>query len=362
MNQKAWLWLIWMLCPVFAISYHYGPGQLWLARDLIGERIQAAGELAVAAQARQDAAYLVQLDVIKARRDAFLAGVDWQSQSEDPLALKVLEQEQRQSEAYSEASQSWEEVTVTYSEAIDQMLESLQSAGNGPQTLASKDQYLLESLRWAEARAMVRSGLVFNGVDQLQALLDIRVSERELLVPVSGSQQGQGVDGESRERLPVDAIREELAAAQYIGARLLREEGRAPEIWKPVANSARQQYRYLAERDLKMSSQGNSMEVETTGSEIRQTAVERGSVESGDSGVLSRVERIQRNLEQVLNLEQSSSEQLEGVPLPRQAPMARRPGDGEPGERPGKSPGRGELQDGPPGEGAGIPGPFGSGW
>ena len=111
-----------------------------------------------------------------------------------------------------------------------------------------------------------------------------------------------------------------------------------------------------------MSSQGNSMEVETTGSEIRQTAVERGSVESGDSGVLSRVERIQRNLEQVLNLEQSSSEQLEGVPLPRQAPMARRPGDGEPGERPGKSPGRGELQDGPPGEGAGIPGPFGSGW
>ena len=46
MNQKAWLWLIWMLCPVFAISYHYGPGQLWLARDLIGERIQAAGELA----------------------------------------------------------------------------------------------------------------------------------------------------------------------------------------------------------------------------------------------------------------------------------------------------------------------------
>ena len=83
--------------------------------------------------------------------------------------------------------------------------------------------------------------------------------------------------------MPVDAIREELAA-QYIVLRLLREEGRAPEIWKPVANSARQQYRYLAERDLKMSSQGNSMEVETTGSEIRQTAVERGSVESGDSG------------------------------------------------------------------------------
>ena len=45
---------------------------------------------------------------------------------------------------------------------------------------------------------MVRSGLVFNGVDQLQALLDIRVSERELLVPVSGSQQGQGVGGEER--------------------------------------------------------------------------------------------------------------------------------------------------------------------
>ena len=30
--------------------------------------------------------------------------------------------------------------------------------------------------------------------------------------------------------MPVDAIREELAAAQYIGARLLREEGRTRNL------------------------------------------------------------------------------------------------------------------------------------
>ena len=89
------------------------------------------------------------------------------------------------------------------------MLESLQSAGNGPQTLASKDQYLLSHFGGLK-REPCRSGLVFNGVDQLQALLDIRVSERELLVPVSGLQQGQGVGGESRERLPVDALERNL--------------------------------------------------------------------------------------------------------------------------------------------------------
>lgn len=222
---------------------------------------------------------------------------------------------------------------------------------------------------------MVRSGMVFNGVDQFQALLDVRISEMSVSAD-SGSNSSQA--GSATSRLPTDAIREELAAAQYIGARLLREEGRSPEIWKPVANAARQQYRLLAERELggdagnlgtaQLVSRGtdspSSPPTDSVGATKSGEAMESSSSSSSsdETGRLTRAERIQRNLEQVLNLEQSSAEQLEGIPLPRQAPMARRPGDGEPGDRPGKGPGRGPMQDGPPGDGAGIPGPFGSGW
>ena len=72
---------------------------------------------------------------------------------------------------------------------------------------------------------------------------------------------------------------------------------------------------------------------------------------------------MQRNLEQVLNLEQLTADQLEGVPLPRTAPQARRPGDGQPGNQPGSGPpNRGPLQEGPPGDGASVPQPWGGGW
>ncbi len=86
------------------------------------------------------------------------------------------------------------------------------------------------------------------------------------------------------------------------------------------------------------------------------------SVSQSDEEGLDRKSLMQRNLEQVLNLEQTVADQLQGTPLPRTAPLARRPGDGEPGDRPGKGPGRGPLKDGPPAAGAGIPGPYGVGW
>ncbi|MCA9223903.1 MAG: hypothetical protein KDA71_26515 [Planctomycetales bacterium] len=223
-----------------------------------------------------------------------------------------------------------------YGNATETLLKAMAQSNSKDAGLPRADQELLESLRWAEARAMVRSGEVFNGIEQLQALLDLRVAEsRELAA--SG-------DVDASAELPVDAIREELAAAQYIGARLLREEGRAPEVWRPVANQARQHYRYLAANENRSSDDAISANP------------------GGESENLGRDQKLQRNLEQVLNLEQSSSDQLEGLPLPRKAPLARRPGDGEPGDRPGKGPGRGPLQDGPPASGAGIPGPYGAGW
>ena len=362
MIRASWLWLLWLLCPIFALSVHYGPGQLWLARDLVAEKIAEAESISGEAQNLQERAYELQLEVIAARRDAFLAGVDWQSQPQHPLSVVVNEKSIQQDKAYGAAAERWSLVTETYGDAIETFLETLQSPGLSSKTVTKRDQHLMEYLRWAEARAMVRSGLVFNGIDQFQALLDMRVTEAE--TGLSTTSRGTGamsVDSTvETTRLPLGVIREELAAAQYVGARLLREEGRSPEVWKPVANSARQQYRYLAEH----SGVGKDQSTQTVSS-VSSAGQGKSGVDTNvreNTSSVNRDERIKRNLEQVLNLEQSSAEQLEGVPLPRQAPMARRPGDGEPGDRPGKGPGRGPMQDGPPGDGAGIPRPFGSGW
>ncbi|MGC6443965.1 MAG: hypothetical protein ACON4H_15030 [Rubripirellula sp.] len=416
MKKSALLWLIWLLCPAFALTFHYGPGQVWLARDRVGEKISLANEKSIGAAEKQEMAYRSQLEVLEARRIAFVEGVDWQSEPDHPLSKAVRDAEKRQESLYQEAADEWSAVTMAYSEAIKVLIESLGAGLGADDRIAVSDQDLLESLRWAEARGMVRSGLVFNGVDQLQALLDLRGSESEastnntLGVSNAGSSWFSGGD---RRRISSDVIREELAAALYVGARLLREEGRSPELWRPVSNASRQHFRYLAEKELAGGDRSRSVKVakavdraeieeqdngtdesgevsatetapvgspSVTASEAGQDAAspqnasERSTTQESvsdqapvnqanpDGQQLSRAERIQRNLEQVLNLEKSSSEQLEGIPLPRQAPMARRPGDGQPGDRPGRGPGRGPLQDGPPGEGAGIPGPFGSGW
>ncbi|MCH1496536.1 MAG: hypothetical protein L7U72_15055 [Rubripirellula sp.] len=431
MKKTALLWLVWLLCPAFALTFHYGPGQVWLARDRIGEKISLANARSMGAAVKQEMAYRSQIEVLEARRLAFVEGVDWQSEPDHPVSISVRDAEKRQETLYQEAADEWSGVTMAYTEAIKVLIESLGASVGADDHISDSDQDLLESLRWAEARGMVRSGLVFNGVDQLQALLDLRGAENEAISNNAMAVSNRGSSWfatEGRRRISSDVIREELAAALYVGARLLREEGRSPELWRPVSNAARQHFRYLAEKELasedsvrsvKVGEAGDLQEIDQqlqgtdamgavratgtetvdlptiTASEARQDAAspliasqrptteESGSDQAvidqavidqaeidqaeiaqtdADGQQLSRAERIQRNLEQVLNLEQSSSEQLEGIPLPRQAPMARRPGDGQPGDRPGRGPGRGPLQDGPPGEGAGIPGPFGSGW
>ena len=365
MKKKSLLWLCWLLCPAFALTFHYGPGQVWLARDRVGEKISLANTRSVSAVEKQELAYQSQLQVIEARKQAFIEGVDWQSQPEHPLAIAVSDAESRQEMLYQEAAEEWSKVTLAYSQASKLLIESIGSRLGDGELVAFSDQDLLESLRWAEARGMVRSGLVFNGIDQFQALLDLRGAEfeRDFETPTRTTNASNGWFGaEERTRLSSDVIREELASAQYVGARLLREEGRSPELWRPVSNSARQHFRYLAERELAIEDRGGTVKGASTQSPRSATEVAMADRADSVESELSRAERMQRNLEQVLNLEKSSSEQLEGIPLPRQAPMARRPGDGQPGDRPGRGPGRGPLQDGPPGEGAGIPGPFGSGW
>jgi hypothetical protein len=348
-----------------------------LARDQAAALVSEAQSQSVLATQAQEAAYQSQLSVLNARRAAFVAGVDWQAQPKHPLSQAVLEATAQQDSAYAHAAEIWNVTSELYAEATDKLLKAMSTGKAKEAGISREDQDLLESLRWAEARAMVRSGEVFHGVEQLQALLDLRVAEANQ----AASSMGRTPD--SSRSLPTDAIREELAAAQYIGARLLREEGRPPEVWRPVANEARQHYRFLSAADVE-SSAGVTKAVATmedaadarnasVGTNAETISRDNANTRPSDSppstvggpaasAELDRDQRLQRNLEQVLNLEQSTSDQLEGLPLPRRAPLARRPGDGEPGNKPGKGPGRGPLRDGPPGDGAGIPGPFGVGW
>ncbi len=381
--RTSLLWLLWLVLPVFALAYHYGPGQVWLARDQAAVLIKQAERQSAAATIAQESAYAAQLRLLDARRAAFVAGIDWQNQPQHPLAQAVQTATDEQNTAYDQAAELWHATAARYGEATETLLKVVNNRQSSDTVLPASDRRLLEALRWAEARAMVRSGEVFNGIEQLQALLDLRVSEANQRAAsavqlTSAAGRDQTETNAQGHGLPTDAIREELAAAQYVGARLLREEGRPPEVWRPVANAARQHYRYLSSSINEATIADDTVADDTVAddtvaddtvaddtvdnlppnAEPPALAAQRAAADTD----LDRGQRMQRNLEQVLNLEQSDSDQLEGLPLPRSAPLARRPGDGEPGNKPGKQPGRGPLQDGPPAAGAGIPGPSGPGW
>lgn len=289
-------WIIWAVLPVLGLALHYGPGQDGLAYDdaaKIAARAAVAQEEADEAQA---AAHATHLKTLEARKRLFLEGHDPDEPVDDAAAARLDTLRAEEARAYEEAAEAWRRVAATYEEA----------AARIDGTRAS------DAMRWAAARAKVRSGEVFNGIQDLQQLLRMYLETGEGDTPMG------------------EAIREELAAAQYVGARLLREEGRPATVWRDVSGAARRHYRYLAERHR-----------EQTESDLGQPA--------------------QRNLEQVLDLEQSDRSQLDGMPLPLQSPRGRRPGDGEPGEGKGKK-GKGPLKQGPPADGAGGRMPYGPGW
>jgi hypothetical protein len=141
------------------------------------------------------------------------------------------------------------------------------------------------SVRIAHGRALIRSGSIADGVGDLELMLDTL------------GDSGQGAT------LLADQAREEVATGYYYGARLLRAAGKPASDWREVSGWARQNFRYLAEAD------GPS----------DPRAAER-----------------QKNLEMVLNLEQSSNEDLQAKPLPKYSP--KRGADGlRDGTKPGKT-------------------------
>ena len=286
-------WMVWALVPVVLLAYHFGPGQVLMARDVALTRYQEAIILEQTAIDLQREAYARHLDTIEARRQAFL------SNEENGVELALAAATEQEREAYEAAADQWQIVADTYEHVIER--------------LPDEDPDTMTRMRWAKGRAMVRSGAVWDGAAELDDLLfDLSESSRD---PQSNSL--------------MRATREELAAAYYFGARLLRLEGKPADQWRPEARRARQHFRYLAEA---------------------------ASREGADPSVIRGLED---NVERTINLEQMDHSQLEGQPLPRQSPRTARGG----GPRPGR---RARVTQRPPGEGdargANGAGPIGPGW
>ncbi len=159
--------------------------------------------------------------------------------------------------AYADAAKAWKVAADRYGEVHT--------------ALGETSPELDRSVRCARARALVRSGEIWTGIGELEGLLE------EL------DTNGQGGTPVAR------GSREELATAYYYGARLLRLSGMPAQEWQVESGKARQQFRYLAEN-------------------AREKGAEEASV------------AYQRNLELVLNLEQSSLVEIQGKPLPKDSP------------------------------------------
>ncbi len=174
--RNSVLWLLWLVLPVFVLTFHYGPGQRWLAHDQAAAIIRQAQTQSAAAADAQQTAYESQLRVLVARRKAFVAGVDWQARPDHPLAQSVIATTANQETAYEQAAEIWHRTAQLYGQATETLLKVINNRQIDV-SMSDRDRQLLEWLRWAQARAMVRSGEVFNGIEQLQALLDLRMAE-----------------------------------------------------------------------------------------------------------------------------------------------------------------------------------------
>ena len=291
-------WTAWALVPVAVLAWHFGPGQAALRRDRAAEIVAAASVLEAEAIRLSEIAYAAHLEAIEARGAAFA--------SYDPsLRDAAIDAGAREDAAAEAAEAAWAATAATLDETV-----ALLEGDAGADTLAPSAEAIVAEVRLARARALVRAGEIGRGANDLEDLL-IRL--------------GEAGDGEGDLAI---AAREELATAYYYGARLLRLAGKPGPEWRRIAALARQNFRYLAER----------------------------TAEGG--GDPQRVADHERNTELVLNLEQSSREELSFLPRPRQSPTGAGEGLGRE-LRPGR---RGRNQGDQPARGAGMNGEIGNGW
>ncbi len=329
--MRIWLsrigWTVWALVPVAALSLHFGPAQRWDRREQ-AERLIAVADGAQREAARlQDAAYEAHLAALAARMKAMGAEAA-------TLAKQAADAAEAESAAATKAEGAWRRVADALSPAIELMRES--------------DAAIERELRVARAHAAVRSGDIGEGADDLEAMLDDLASE------------GMGESELARK------ARTELGTAYYYGARLLRMSGKPAEVWREVAGQARQQFRYLAEHEPERATRS---EVGGRGAIANVDDVEAshaalgvaGSKAVGASGEAmpraSVAEDNRRNVELVLNLEQSSLDEMYAKARPKDSPTGAGNRLGK-----GKRRGRGPNGNGPPQNGAGMGDEVGPGW
>ena len=287
-RMKPLLWTAWALVPVALLAFHFGPGQAMYREDRAAKLVARAEELQREALRLQGIAYDAHLAAIAARVAAF-------GKDDEALRKAAVDAGAREDAAYADASAAWRVTADALSEAQTQVDEI-----GGP---------VREEIRLAKARALVRTGDVAAGANELEDLL------------LDAADHGEGATPLAR------AAREELATAYYYGARLMRLAGKPAADWREVAARARQNFRFLAE-----------------------DAKARGATST-------EVANHEKNSELVLDLEQSSLAELYAKPRPKDSPTGKANGLGPP-----KRPGRGPNKDGPPAKGAGMNGEIGNGW
>ncbi|MBX3352327.1 MAG: hypothetical protein KF684_05290 [Phycisphaeraceae bacterium] len=284
-------WSVWALLPVVALTYHYGPGQRLFSEDRAARVLETAQRAQADAALAQDAAYEKHLAAILAR--------DAARENDDPaLQARAQRAVEEENAAYALAASEWKRTAEALTEALTLMEDSAPEAQ--------------QRVRLARARALVRSGDIGAGANELEDIVD-----------------WHGAVGRPDADIALQA-REELATAYYYGARLLRLAGRPSAEWREVSGRARQNYRYLAEH-AGLNGNANAMTVA----------------------------HHQMNGELVLNLEQSAMNELYAAARPRESPQCDGNGNGL-GKL--KARGRGRPRGEDPGAGAGFNGEIGRGW
>jgi hypothetical protein len=300
-------WTMWALVPVGLLAFHFGPGQLAWKEDRAARIVARAESLQASAVKLQDTAYDAHLAANQARLAAF-------GKQDDALRNAALEANKNEEAAYAKAAAAWRDTANALAEA-----EAVVTETGGP---------VRDEIRLARGRALVRTGDVAAGAavleDLLAELMDARAAESADAGAPRAVRTAASNDADALAR----ATREELATAYYYGARLLRLGGQPAEQWREAAARAKQNFRYLAE-----------------------DAKTRGA--SGEE-----IANHEKNGELVLNLEQSSLDELYAKPRPKDSPTGNCNGlcDNK-GKKPGKRPGGDK-----PSKGAGMNGEIGNGW
>ena len=289
MKRSRIAWSLWALVPVGLLAFHFGPGQAAYREDRAAKLVAKADAEQKVALSLQSEAYAKHLAAIAARIAAF-------GNEDESLRKAAATATADEEAAYAKASAAWKVTADALAEAqtyVDDL--------GGP---------VREEIRLAKARALVRTGDVAAGANELEDLLYDAGEHDALDTPLALK------------------AREELATAYYYGARLMRLAGKPADEWREVASRARQNFRYLAE------------DAKARGASAEEVA------------------NHEKNGELVLNLEQSSLDELYAKPRPKDSPTGKCNGLGQQ-PRPGR---KGRNQGDKPAKGAGMNGEIGNGW